>query len=63
MKRFDGEGMSLAEIALELDMTYNQVRRALYSGMCKLRLKTIARELKAEDFYETQRSESRTWQH
>lgn len=55
--------MTLSEIALELDMSYCEVRNTLYRAMRKIRMKTVARRQRAEDFYDTKRSENRTWEH
>lgn len=52
---FDGDGMTLPEIAEELGISYNEVRNTLYRAMRKLRLGTIARGEVAELYYDTER--------
>ena len=44
------DGMSLDEIAKELNLTYNEVRNALNTGMIKLRLKAMANGLNKKDY-------------
>ena len=44
------EGMSLDEIAKELNLTRNQVRGTLQHALLKLRLHKIAKKYKTEDF-------------
>lgn len=46
----DPDGMSLDEIAKEMNLTRNQVRSCLYRALIKLRLKTIANKYKREDY-------------
>lgn len=44
--------MTVKEISKELQITESQVRHAMYSGMTKLRLKCIAKEIKHKDCFD-----------